>query len=196
MHLITSVSILSTLKLLSSAIMLSFARGSGREQLLYVIRNRTTSELLFLFPSPRFDFSCPSYLLQWKSEKYTHLYTNSVDMQIKSDWQSCRIQHKSCECIAPVCISNSLCAPYCKYGSIKSIEVAVRVHCASRFIKLMVLSEINDHTNQPWLPCKVGHIYWSKYFALQSSIWNHRPRGYSHQPVVECQFENSHLHCL
>ena len=102
--------------------MLSFARGSGREQLLYVIHNRTTNKLLF-FPPPRFDSSCPSYLLQWKSEKYTHIYTNSVDMRIKSDWRSCRIQHKSCKCIAPVWNSNSLCAPY---GSMESIKVAVQ----------------------------------------------------------------------
>ena len=31
------------------------------------------------------------------------------------------------------------------YGS---IEVAVHVHCANGFIRLMLLSEINDHTNQ------------------------------------------------
>ena len=34
------------------------------------------------------------------------------------------------------------------YGSMESIEVAVHVHCANRFIRLLVLSEINDHTNQ------------------------------------------------
>ena len=63
-------------------------------------------------------------------------------MQIKSDWWSYRIQHKCCKCITP---SNSLCA---SYGPMESIEVAVHVHCANRFIRLMLLSEINDHTNQ------------------------------------------------
>ena len=52
-----------------------------------------------------------------------HTYTNSVDMQIKSDWRSCRIQHKSCKCIAPVWISRSLSA---SYGSMESIKVAVQ----------------------------------------------------------------------
>ena len=57
------------------------------------------------------------------------IYTNSVDMQIKSDWWSYRIQHKCCKCITP---SNSLCA---SYGPMESIEVAVHVHCANRFIR-------------------------------------------------------------
>ena len=108
--------------------------------------------------------------------------------------QTCTVELSHAEYrMAPVWISNCLCAPY---GSMESIEVAVHVHCANSIIRLMLLSEISDHTNQAWLPCKVGHICWSKYFALQSSIWKNRPWGYSHQPVVECQFENSHLHCL
>ena len=101
--------------------MLSFARGSGREQLLYVIHNRTTSKLLFF---SHLQDLIPRVLATSSNgnQKNTHVY-QQCRLQIKSDWRSCRIQHKSCKCIAPVWISRSLSA---SYGSMESIKVAVQ----------------------------------------------------------------------
>ena len=65
--------------------------------------------------------------------------------------------NKSCECIAPVFIANSLCAPYIwVYGIHRS-------SCACRLCKYVY--KINVSNQEPW---KVGYIYWSKYFALQA----------------------------
>ena len=58
------------------------------------------------------------------------------------------MQDKNVGCIVPVGISHSLCALVASMVSVESMKVAVHVHFKNRFIRLMLLSEINDHTNQ------------------------------------------------
>ena len=73
-----------------------------------------------------------------------HTYTNSVAMQIKSD---CEVMQNTTKVVNALHLFVSqIHSVHLIYGSMESIEVAVHVDCANKFIRLM--HEINDHTNE------------------------------------------------
>ena len=53
-----------------------------------------------------------------------------------------------------------------------------------------------DRENYPLYRKRLVTFAGQNTLPCKTLTWNHRPRGYSHKLVVECQFENSPLHCL